>query len=1236
VNQARLMYPPALTSQVKTFIQQARHQLHQAGDPMAAEKLAREALSRDPAAAGAHEVLAQLCRLRDDQYGAFKHWLAALADTRSNLVEPYLNWVPLNALGRSQLLRLVALVQQISKKHPDPQSRSTAEAFLVPLRLRLGQAVEAREALDRRPLLRRWMGIAGFDNQDGKGLDTPYPPEREIDFTKAYAGRRGQVKWRPLEITGPAPYLELNHRFYPFSWNVAYLVTYVQSPVEQDVVLEITSGDPLKAWVNDRQVFGVRNVKAFRPRQFRVPVKLRRGHNKVLIKSCLRAGRWIVGAWFSRPDGEALQLVASKGPEPFSLDKRAPKKEDLSPAVPAAVQALPQGELKNFWKAISLNNSGLRLPALAVLSRYLDVRPKDPMALLFGVALHRAENQLQMAAQLVDRGVKLPRPYSARFLVERARLYGQRGQEDKAFAALERARSMSPQGLVAAQQMDRLLALKGWDLDRCRQGREHHRQYPDWSWPVNVLARCSASQGRPDEALRWMKELVRLSPMDESQRNRLVHSYLSLGRCHQARAVQQETTRLWPGRAKPFVKLGDVLRRCGRPRDAQAAYDKAASAIPHWHLPYKRKGLVTYELGDTAGALKQWKLALKHNPDDTDLWDRVNHLQPDNDPILEKYRPGPQVIAAAIAGARQVQPVEGASIVWLMDHEASRLMEDGTIKRVITTIRMAVDRTGRDSLGQESMPRGGMLKVLDAYTLDRRGRRREVTSMHGRKVRYPALQEGSIVVLQYRHIQQPSGYLRDHFTSTWLFQHKLEQAMHTQWILALPRERKLSFKLQGDVSHVLKEEGDLKIHSFTSKNVPPLRPEANSPPVTDLLRLVKVSTVPSWDYFSEWGRSLTSEVFEIDPKLERTLQRLIKDKQTLEQRLRAIYHFALTEIRYQQDYETFIAGVKPHPASVVLERGYGDCKDKSVLIIALMRRLGYKANLALVRTRASGEVQSEIPSQQFNHAVIYLPPQPGLSSKEGRFLDATAENLDIDALRPDIQGTLSLVLFSDAFRLIRIPFQEPEKNINRMTVGLRLKGDGSGQVGLDWLMKGFTAGALRKPMQNRQVLRQISQAAIHRVYPECNLGPMQVTGQRSIIQPLVVKIGAACKNVARLDGKILRLRLPKIFLRFVELARWTERRHPILFGPPEVVEGVLNLKLPQGATLKSHPPDSTFKGPCLEAQGKWEKTAGGVKYIQRLRRTCSLLPADKYLRFRAVLNQVQHYLEGEVVMTVKK
>ncbi len=66
-------------------------------------------------------------------------------------------------------------------------------------------------------------------------------------------------------------------------------------------------------------------------------------------------------------------------------------------------------------------------------------------------------------------------------------------------------------------------------------------------------------------------------------------------------------------------------------------------------------------------------------------------------------------------------------------------------------------------------------------------------------------------------------------------------------------------------------------------------------------------------------------------------------------------------------------GFRPRPPERTLERGLGDCKDKTQVMIALLRRLGVACMPVLVGTPSGRHVDEAAPGDQFNHVIAGIP-----------------------------------------------------------------------------------------------------------------------------------------------------------------------------------------------------------------------------------------------------------------------
>jgi transglutaminase-like putative cysteine protease len=97
----------------------------------------------------------------------------------------------------------------------------------------------------------------------------------------------------------------------------------------------------------------------------------------------------------------------------------------------------------------------------------------------------------------------------------------------------------------------------------------------------------------------------------------------------------------------------------------------------------------------------------------------------------------------------------------------------------------------------------------------------------------------------------------------------------------------------------------------------------------------------------------------------------------------ALYHWVAGNIRYVA-LSFGLGGVVPRDADTIIQSGYGDCKDKVVLLNALLTAEGIKSAPVLIN---SGDVYWQpdvaIPTGVYNHVITYLP-------EFDLFLDPTA------------------------------------------------------------------------------------------------------------------------------------------------------------------------------------------------------------------------------------------------------
>ena len=122
------------------------------------------------------------------------------------------------------------------------------------------------------------------------------------------------------------------------------------------------------------------------------------------------------------------------------------------------------------------------------------------------------------------------------------------------------------------------------------------------------------------------------------------------------------------------------------------------------------------------------------------------------------------------------------------------------------------------------------------------------------------------------------------------------------------------------------------------------------------------------------------------------------------------------EIRYT-GIELGEGGLIPRPPAETLKRRFGDCKDKAVLLTALLRAADIPAYVALLNAgEDEADVEPSLPGfGMFNHAIVVVPGSPAI------WIDPTDPYARAGELPASDQGRLALIASPTASGLVKTP-----------------------------------------------------------------------------------------------------------------------------------------------------------------------------------------------------------------------
>jgi hypothetical protein len=209
-------------------------------------------------------------------------------------------------------------------------------------------------------------------------------------------------------------------------------------------------------------------------------------------------------------------------------------------------------------------------------------------------------------------------------------------------------------------------------------------------------------------------------------------------------------------------------------------------------------------------------------------------------------------------------------------------------------------------------------------------------------------------------------------TSGAVLARKYEPVERLSTRLVWPTNRPLYLKNHGtDTKPVVARKGDLIEYTWDYKKVPGLRREAPLPAGYDPLPWVQWSEFQKWSDVNQWALPIFTNALPLSAELTRQIA-LWRRLPAGEERVLAVLQFMQDEIRYQ-GIETGAASYTPADPSLVFARRFGDCKDKTLLCVTILRALGIEANPVLVSADLRQGIQDWQPTPSvFDHAIVQV------------------------------------------------------------------------------------------------------------------------------------------------------------------------------------------------------------------------------------------------------------------------
>jgi Flp pilus assembly protein TadD len=203
--------------------------------------------------------------------------------------------------------------------------------------------------------------------------------------------------------------------------------------------------------------------------------------------------------------------------------------------------------------------------------------------------------------------------------IELAQVLSQRQHGEQAVALLEETVRHSPTDVSARQALARTY-LQAHNFVAARTTAEDLKTLqPQDASGFYLAALADEGMHKLDDSQKELESALQVQPEAIDALTELVHVYFASGKPAQALARVQEAVDRSPTNALPLNLLGEVLFTTRDFPKAEQTFLRAISLSPTWPVPYRNRAVTRLAMGDKAGAIAAYELAVKAFPADPQL-----------------------------------------------------------------------------------------------------------------------------------------------------------------------------------------------------------------------------------------------------------------------------------------------------------------------------------------------------------------------------------------------------------------------------------------------------------------------------------------------------------------------------------------------------------------------------------------------------------------------------------------
>ncbi|MFL6695948.1 MAG: DUF3857 domain-containing transglutaminase family protein, partial [Vitreoscilla sp.] len=271
-------------------------------------------------------------------------------------------------------------------------------------------------------------------------------------------------------------------------------------------------------------------------------------------------------------------------------------------------------------------------------------------------------------------------------------------------------------------------------------------------------------------------------------------------------------------------------------------------------------------------------------------------------------------------------------------------------------------------------------------------------------------------------------------------------------------------QLTGAAAPQVAQAGGFDERVWDAHDVPGLRVEASVPGSYNPYPWIEWSDFASWGEVARWAERLYPVPARLSPPLQAAVDRIAQQSPDADARVVAVLRLVQQQVRYL-GVEIGAGTHAPSAPDAVYARRWGDCKEKALLMVTMLRALGIDASPALVNTERHKDIEHDLPNAgSFDHAITRVRVDgsdhwldPTRSPQQGTLATVS---------QPDYARALVLDGRSNALTAMRANTAAAHSREVRIDVDSRAGFDQPVKLDVRTIYRGFSADMMRDELGN--------------------------------------------------------------------------------------------------------------------------------------------------------------------------